>query len=128
MNRITEKDQTDREASLTVQILDFARECPYGFTFDIRSRQLHDADRGYVVAVYSADTTKESIPEILKLAKKHNLHLVGGWWNKLEAKYEFDACCWFEDCSEAVIFAWDQKQKAIWDCENEVVIDLRINI
>jgi hypothetical protein len=121
-----DKFNQDRDASLVPQILECARTYPEGFTLDLRTRRHHCMDRGYVVAVENPDT--DNIPATLALARKHNLHLLGGWWDGKEERYEFDACAWFEDCSEAVAFAKANSQKAIYDCGEKVVIDLRVEV
>lgn len=115
----------DRIQSLIPQIIEFARTNPDGFTLDLRSRREFDRNYGYVVAVHNENT--DNIPATLALAKKHNLALIGGWWDAEAERYEFDACAWFEDCSEAVAFGKSQGEKAIFDCGEQLVIRLEVS-
>lgn len=110
------------------KILEASRQNPEGFTFDLYTNDLLKIDYGYVVAIIDTQDSHVSanIPSVLRAARKHNLHLVGGWWDEKEEKYYYDACAWFEDFSEAVAFAKANNQKAIYDCEEKVVIDLRV--
>lgn len=112
----------ERKESLTIQLLDFARTYPEGFTLDLRTRKACTLDYGYLVAIHNENTG--SIPATLNLAEKHNLHLLGGWWNEKDDRYEFDVCTWFETAAEAVAFGKAQKQLAIFDCFTEKVINL----
>lgn len=116
----------DRKVFKDVAML--ARENKEGFTYDLRRGDLMEyRDRGYVVAVDAgaAEWGPQALERAIHNARKHNLPFVGGWFNEVDKRFEFDACTWFEDFSQAVAFAKDQRQKAIYDCENEVVIDLR---
>lgn len=121
-------ENTDWDQALLNKILEASRQNPEGFTFDLYTNDLLKIDYGYVVAIIDTQDSNVSanLPSVLRAARKHNLHLVGGWWDEKEEKYYYDACAWFEDFSEAVAFAKTNKQKAIYNYEEKVVIDLRV--
>ncbi len=91
-----------------------------GFTYHLPTGT--EPATGIMVA-YGATQGSHSAPGFLRClahALAYDGYL-GGWYNAEEGLYYFDSCRRFEDLTEALLFAADNAQLAVYEIETSTV-------
>ena len=95
--------------------------------FTVNAATLQPVCRGYAVAV--ADTQHsfglEGLANVIKYVSEHpEINAFGGWYNKENNMYYFDATVIVEDLAAAIDLGRMHKQIAIYDLTNNLPIEL----
>ncbi|MEN6384958.1 MAG: hypothetical protein ABFD79_07135 [Phycisphaerales bacterium] len=100
------------------KIKQIARQNPYGFTYNLRKDNF--VRYGYVVAYLETQDCFDD--DGLEKALKHSLEhdgIIGGWLNDDNDKYYYDSCKVFFTLADAIVFAKQNKQIALFDLTNQ---------
>lgn len=95
--------------------------------FTVNAANLQPVTKGYAVAV--ADTQNsfglEGLANVVKYVSDHpEINAFGGWYNRKNNMYYFDATVIVEDLAAALELGRINKQLAIFDLTNGLPIDL----
>lgn len=98
-------------------ILEIANQNPYGFTIQLPS--LDFVSSGYSVAYEATQNSFDlkGLERVIEHAKA-NGNVIGGWLDEVSNLYYFDSCKIFFVLDEALSFAKENKQIAIFDLTN----------
>lgn len=102
-------------------IQEIANENPFGFTITLPS--LEFVTEGYSVA-FEATQNSFDVDGLIKVINhaRQNGNVIGGWLDEETNLYYFDSCLILSDEKEAIEFAKQNKQIAIFDLTNLRVI------
>lgn len=113
----------DSDDELIEFVWNYSASHPDGFTLDLQSRK--SVTSGIVVAYEATQNSfgKESLSAVIEHALSHDKR-VGGWFNTEDQNYYFDSDRVFADgmYTEAIVFARENNQLAIYDITNDSVI------
>lgn len=98
-------------------ILKIAADNPYGFTFSIKSKRF--VKHGFCVAYKETQNCfgHSGLKKAFEHAVQHD-KVIGGWLNTENNSYYFDSVKIFKNKSEALKFAIENKQIAVFDLTN----------
>ena len=104
-------------------IEEMAKEEPLGFTVDLTT--LKKVTKGISVAYLETQDcfSREGLKKVLEHALSHDKK-VGGWLNVETGLFYFDSIRIFTDLTEAMLFARENNQLAIFDLTNLKLIKL----
>lgn len=101
----------------------YATNHPEGFTLNIQTQQ--PVTKGISVSYYATQNSfgKESLFWVVEHAQDHE-SIVGGWLNESDSLYYFDSDKVFPvtELDEAIEFALENEQYAVYDITNDSVI------
>lgn len=111
------------KTSLMKAIEEMAKEEPLGFTVDLTT--LKKVTKGISVAYLETQDcfSREGLKKVLEHALSHDKK-VGGWLNVETGLFYFDSIRIFTDLTEAMLFARENNQLAIFDLTNLKLIKL----
>lgn len=114
-----------KQTSVLIALAAIAINNKDGFT--VNAATLQPVTRGYAVAV--ADTQNsfglEGLANVVKYVFDHpEINAFGGWYNRENNMYYFDATIIVEDLTAALDLGRIHKQIAIFDLANGLQIDL----
>lgn len=103
------------------EILKIAKDNPFGFTFDLVKKQM--VQFGYSAAFKETQNCFgiEGLEKVLEHALNHDKK-IGGWLNSENEYYYFDSIKIFTSKVEALKFANENEQIAIFDLTNLIEI------
>lgn len=111
--------------NLLTVIAAFAAQNPDGFTFNIKTMEPQKS--GFAVArVETQDSFgSEGLQRVLDFCTEHpDVECVGGWYNKKNGQYYFDATMIIQNRAAAIMLGRANKQLAIYDLNIGAQIDL----
>ena len=95
--------------------------------FTVNAANLQPVKSGYAVAVAETQNSfgLEGLVNVIKYVSEHpEINAFGGWYNKKNNMYYFDATVIVEDLSAAIELGRMHKQIAIYDLTNNLPIEL----
>lgn len=108
---------------LTTRVWEYSKNNPYGFTLNLET--FTPIEKGFCVAYKETQDcfNIEGLEKAITHALEHQ-KIIGGWLDTLENKYYFDSIRIFETEKEALTFAKENEQKAIFNLTNKKEIRL----
>lgn len=99
------------------RVWEYSKNNPYGFTLNIET--FKEVKFGICVAYLEIQDSfgKHGLENVVKHALKHN-KIVGGWLNDENNYYYFDSIRIFHRLVDAIRFAKQNKQLAVFDLTN----------
>ncbi|MDM8174810.1 hypothetical protein FKG96_12545 [Olivibacter sp. LS-1] len=103
--------------TLIDRVWEYSKNNPYGFTLNIET--MKPVKFGICVAYLETQDSfnREGLEKVIKHALEHE-KIVGGWLNDENGFYYFDSIKLFSKMDEAIRFAKQNKQLAIFDLTN----------
>lgn len=111
--------------TLVAALATIAAANPAGYT--VNARTLEPLTSGYAVAVAATQNSfgPEGLQRVIEYAATHkNIAAIGGWLNKKNGCYYFDAVIICEDLTDAMELARVNKQIAFFDLNNQKEVRL----
>uniref|UniRef100_UPI0032167C8C hypothetical protein n=1 Tax=uncultured Draconibacterium sp. TaxID=1573823 RepID=UPI0032167C8C len=105
------------------EIFKIAQANPYGFTYNLKTKRA--VKYGYCVAYKETQNCfgKAGLLKALEHSLQHE-QIIGGWLNSENNFYYFDSVKIFKSKNEALKFARENEQIAIFDLTNLIEITL----
>lgn len=99
------------------RVWEYSKNNPYGFTLNIET--FKEVKFGICVAYLETQDSfgKDGLKKVIEHALEHN-KIIGGWLNDENEYYYFDSIQVFRRLDEAIRFAKQNKQLAIFDLTN----------
>ena len=109
--------------NLIDRVWEYSLNNPQGFTLDLET--FESVKFGICVAYKETQNShdKESLEKVIHHATTHN-KILGGWLNIENNKFYFDSVRIFKNLEQALEFAKEQEQLAIFDLTNLKEINL----
>lgn len=114
-----------KETKILVALAAIAIANKDGFT--VNAANLQPVKSGYAVAVAETQNSfgLEGLANVIKYVSEHpEINAFGGWYNKENNMYYFDATVIVEDLAAALDLGRMHKQIAIYDLTNNLPIEL----
>lgn len=114
-----------KETKILVALAAIAIANKDGFTVD--AANLQPVKSGYAVAVAETQNSfgLDGLANVIKYVSEHpEINAFGGWYNKENNMYYFDATVIVEDLAAALDLGRMHKQIAIYDLTNNLPIEL----
>ena len=109
--------QVEKMETLTERVWEYSKNNPDGFTLNIET--MRPVKFGICVAYLETQNCfgKDGLEKAISHALKHE-KIVGGWLNYENEFYYFDSIKLFKNLNEAIEFAKQNKQLAVFDLTN----------
>lgn len=114
-----------KQASVLIALAAIAINNKEGFT--VNATTLQPVTTGYAVAVAATQNSfgLKGLANVVKYVSKHpEINAFGGWYNRQNNMYYFDATIIIKDLKTAIEIGRLNKQLAIFDIANGLAIEL----